>query len=223
MTTPANRPGPDQPHPLLADRPRLTKILANMHITIQQTLYRQRLDEDEERLVHGGVSSRDVLQQSLLELLRVDEASVTTSWEALSQTIARRRAIDTVRNATKGRRAPDAADDDPDEIALVAFDATIDEHTSTAASEIAEPEHAFVVNEQLRVLQWAVRELPDPQHRTIFNELFFAGRTRVEVGAQVGLTPQRVGQIYGQTLRRVWEQAQEAPEFPAETVWKEDT
>jgi len=223
MNTPANRPDTDQPHPLLADRPRLDRIVANMHLTIQQTLYRCRLDKDEERVVHGGASSRDVLQQSLLELLRVDEASVTTSWEALSQTVARRRAIDTVRSVRKGRRAPDAADDDPDEITVVAFDTTVDEHTSTAASEIAGPEHAFIVNEQLRVLQRVVRDLPDPQHRTIFNELFFAGRTRVDVGAQLGLTPQRVGQIYRQTVRRVWEQAQEDPEFPAETVWKEDT
>jgi RNA polymerase sigma factor (sigma-70 family) len=218
MITPANRPDFDQQHPLLIDRPRLDRILANMELTIGQTLYRCRPRDDEERVLHGGVSAADVLQQSLMELLRVDESAVTTGWEALSRTIAARRAIDALRVATKGRRASDAAEEDPDDITVIPFNMAVEQHTSALASYVAEPERAFVINEQLRIIRKLVRDLPDPVHRNIFNELFFVGRTRAAVAEQVGLTPQRVGQIYAQTLRAVWDQALRDPEFPAETI-----
>jgi DNA-directed RNA polymerase specialized sigma24 family protein len=217
MITPADRPDFDRQHPLLVDRPRLDRIVANMEISIGQILYRYRPGDDEERVLHGGVSSADVLQQSLVDLLKVDGGAVTTSWEALSRTIAVRRAIDAVRVATKGRRAPNAAEEDPDEVTVIPFDIALEEHTSAFASYQTEPESAFVINEQLRVIRRLIRDLPDPLHRQIVNELFFLGRTRAAVAEQVGLTPQRVGQIYGQTLRHVWEQALEDPEFPAET------
>lgn len=216
MSRPKSRADSSPQHPLLADRPRLDRILKNMDITIQRVLYgHHAASEAEERVVHGGASSRDVLQQALLELLAKD--SVSGSWEGLSQTIAKRRAIDAVRHATAGRRAPDADDDDPDDINVVPFDAT-EEHTLPAASASEDPERRFLINEQLRVLHKIVRALADPLAQTIFNEIHFRCRSRVVVGAEVGLTPQRVGQIYRQTLLQVWRQAQQDPEFPAETL-----
>ena len=106
---PAGVPTVGQPHPLLADRPRLNRIMSNMDITIQRTLYGHTLGDGQERLLHGGVSARDVLQEALLDLLRYDPARLTASWEGLSVTIARRRAVDAVRESVKGRRAVEAA------------------------------------------------------------------------------------------------------------------
>src|SRR5487761_1718247 len=143
---PAGVPSAGQPHPLLADRTRLDRIVSNMDITIQRTLYGHMLGDGQERLLRGGVSARDVLQEALLDLLRYDPARLTTSWEGLSVTIARRRAIDAVRESTKGRRAATAAADDPDEITVVAFDALLDEHTGAAISGWDDPEQAFAFN-----------------------------------------------------------------------------
>ena len=212
---PAGVPSVGQPHPLLADRPRLNRIVSNMDITIQRTLYGHTLGDGQEQLLHGGTSARDVLQEALLDLLRYDPARLTTSWEGLSVTIARRRAVDAVREATKGRRAADAAADDPDQITVVAFDALLDEHTGAAVSGWDDPELAFARNEQQKVLRRLIRELPEPTH-TIVNGLHFQGRTRVEVGREVNLTPQRVGQIYTKTLPALLKKVRNDPDFPTD-------
>lgn len=220
MNEPAKSRHVGQPHPLLADRERLDKIVANMDLTIQKIIYRCRLTTGEERLLHGGTSVRDVLQEALMALLQFDPASLSGTWEGLSVTIAKRRAIDAVRGSVRGRRAADAADEDPDEINIVPLDPSLEEHILSAA-DVDEPEHAFVVNEQQRVLLRLARDLPDPQ-RAIFNAVHFEGRTRVDVGVEVGLTPQRVGQIYTTILKTVLEQARRDPKFPSDGAWEED-
>ena len=219
---PAGHPPAGPEHPLLAERPRLDKIVSNMHITIQRTLHQQVFGDGQERLLHGGVSPVDVLQEALLDLLRYDPARLATSWEKLSVTIARRRAIDAVRAAAKGRRGAGAAADDPDEITVVPFDGLLDEHTGAAVSAWDDPEQAFEHNEQQKVLQRLIRELPEPA-RTIVNALHFQGLTRVEAGRQVGLTPQRVGQIYAETLKVLLERAQSDPDFPTDRAREEMT
>jgi RNA polymerase sigma factor (sigma-70 family) len=219
---PAGVPSVGQSHPLLADRPRLDRIVSNMDITIQRILYGHLLGDDQERLLHGGASARDALQEALLDLLRYDPARLTTSWEGLSVTIARRRAIDAVRESTKGRRAVGAPADDRDEITFVAFDGRLDEHTGAAVSGWDDPEQAFACNEQQKILRRLIRELPEPS-RTIVNALHFQGRTRVEVGRQVNLTPQRVGQIYTKTLLTLLEKAQSDPDFPTDMAREETT
>lgn len=218
----AGVPPVSQQHPLLADRPRLNRIMSNMDITVQRTIYGRMLGDGQERLLQGGISTQDVLQEALLALLRFDPAKLTTSWEGLSVIIARRRAIDAVRESTKGRRAADAAVDDPDEITVVAFDGLLDEHTGASVSGWDDPEHAFICNEQQKVLRRLVRELPEPT-RAIVNALHFQGQTRVEVGRLVGLTGQRCGQIYTETLPKLLEKAQRDPEFPTDIVREEMT
>jgi RNA polymerase sigma factor (sigma-70 family) len=221
-TGPAGVPSVGQPHPLLADRPRLNRIVSNMDITIQRTLYGHTLGDGQERMLHGGASARDVLQEALLDLLRYDPARLTTSWEGLSVTIARRRAVDAVRESTKGRRAAEAAADDPDQITVVAFDDQLDEHTGMAVSGWDDPEQAFARNEQQKVLRRLIRDLPEPS-RTIVNGLHLQGRTRVEVGREVNLTPQRVGQIYAKTLPALLEKARNEPDFPTDMAREEMT
>lgn len=216
IARPAGAPPVGQQHPLLADRTRLNRIVSNMDITIQRTLYGRALGDNQERLVHGGISAADVLQKALMDLLRYDEAKLPTNWEALSVTIARRRAIDAVRESTKGRRAADAAADDPDEITVVSFDEQLlDARTGADISAWSDPEQAFIHNEQQKVLRRLIRELPEPS-RTIVNALYYQGRSRVEAGQQVNLTPQRVGQIYAKTLPTLLEKARNDPEFPTD-------
>lgn len=219
MNEPAKIRRIGQPHPLLADRVRLERITSNMDLTIQKIIYRRVLIEGEERVLCGGVSVRDVLQEALLDLLRYDPMALSGSWEALSVTIAQRRAIDAVRASVRGRRAGDAAADDPDEINIVAFDPTLQQHNLAAGTD-EEPERAFARNEQQRVLLRLARDLPEPQ-RTIFNAIHFQGRTRAAVSKEVVLTPQRVGQIHAATLRTLWERARSDPAFPSEVDWKE--
>jgi RNA polymerase sigma factor (sigma-70 family) len=219
MNEPAKIRRMGQSHPLLADRARLERITSNMDLTIQKIIYGRPLGQGEERLLCGGVSARDVLQEALLDLLRFDPTSLSESWEALSVTIARRRAIDAVRASVRGRRAADATGDDPDKINVVAFDPTLQEH-NLAAATVDEPERAFLLNEQQKVLLRLVRDLPERQ-RTIFNAVHFQGRTRVEVGKEVDLTPQRVSQIHKETLTKLWERARSDPAFPSEVDWKE--
>ena len=211
-----------QQHPLLADRPRLDKIVSNMDLTIQRTLYGRVLGEGQERLLHGGTSARDVLQKALLELLLCDPAKLKTTWEALSATIAPRRAIDAGRESTTGRRAADAVAGDPDEITMVSFDELLDEDTGAGISAWNDPEQAFTYNEQQKVLRRLIRELPEPS-RTIVDAIYYQRRSRVEVGKQVNLTPQRVGQIYAKTLLALLEKARNDPEFPTEVTRGEMT
>jgi RNA polymerase sigma factor (sigma-70 family) len=218
----AGDPSVGQQHPLLADRARLDRIVSNMDITIQRTLYGRRLGDGEERLLHGGISATDVLQKALLEVLRYDPAKLKTSWEALSVTIARCRAIDAVRDSTRGRRPADADADEPDEITIVSLDELIDDRTGADTSAWSDPEQAFIHNEQQKVLRRLIRELPEPS-RTIVDALHYQGRSRVEVGKQVDLTPQRVGQIYAKTLPTLLRKAQEDPEFPADMTGGEMT
>lgn len=219
---PVGVPTVGQQHPLLADRPRLDRIMSNMDITIQRTLYGHTLADDQERLLQGGISARDVLQEALLDLLRYDPARLTDSWEGLSVTIARRRAIDAVRSSVKGRRPADAAAGEPGEITVIAFDSQLDGHTGAAVSGWDDPEQAFVINEQQKVLRRLIRELPEPS-RTIINAIHFQGRTRAWVGEEVNLTPQRVGQIYTRTLPVLLEKAQSDPDFPTDAGREEMT
>jgi RNA polymerase sigma factor (sigma-70 family) len=210
----AGDPSVGQQHPLLADRARLDRIVSNMDFTIQRTLYGRTLGDGQERLIHGGISATDVLQKALLDLLRYDPAKLTTTWEALSVTIAHRRAIDAVRASTKGRRAADADPDDPDDITVVSFDELLD-YADADTSAWSDPGQAFVYNEQQKVLRRLIRELSEPS-RTIVDALFYQGLSRVEVGKQVNLTPQRVGQIYTKTLLSLLEKARNDPEFPTD-------
>lgn len=210
----------DQQHPLLADRARLDKIVSNMDFEIQRSLYGRPVDPAAERALAGGVSARDVLQEALLDLLGTDPQSLSRTWEGLSVIIARRRAIDTLRESTRGRRRRDAPAGTPDDITLIGYDPPL--HDDLVAASGDEAERAFVRNEQQKIILRVARELPD-QEREIFFAIHFEGRTRVAVGDQLGLTPQRVGQIHKTALRKVWEQARSDPAFPAEDHRKESS
>lgn len=137
-----DEPGIGQQHPLLADRPRLDKITKNMHVTIQRSLFGTHLSAKREQILGDGVSADDVLQQAVLALLSHAELP-TTSWEALSVTIARNKAVDAVRHAAAGRRVG-AADGDPDTITVVSMDKLVDSLTGLPDQSVwSNPERVF--------------------------------------------------------------------------------
>lgn len=197
-------------HPLLADPARLQKITGVMHTTIQRTLFGLASDHDEQRGLLGGEATRDVLQQALLELLGCQDAR---NWEGLGVRIARLRAIDALRRATRGRRRRDATDSEPDRISVLPVDVVLDDYLGTPAGAWWDnPEQAYEHHEQVAALRPLIRTLPEPA-RTVVVELVMNGRTRAEIGRELGLTGQRVGQILTQTLLALRDQASRDPKF----------
>lgn len=197
-------------HPLLADPARLQKIVGTMEVAIQRTLFGRASQRGEERLLSGGESARDVLQEALVALLKHQEAP---NWEALSMQIARARAVDALRRATRGRRRRDAPADEPDQISVSAFNEALSEHTSAPATAWWDnPEQAYEHHEQFAALRPLFRALPEPA-RTIVVELVMNGRTRAEIGRELNMTGQRVGQILTQTLLALRDQASRDPKF----------
>lgn len=207
-------------HPLLADRPRLDRITDNMSTQIQRVIYGTLASPKEERALHGGVSVDDVLQESLLALLSYDPQRLKQSWESLSVGIARKKAVDAVRHSTKGRRGRDQAPDDPDEVTVLSLDALDggegpDRATGHAAAraDSADVEGEFVRAEQQRVILRLARELLSDRDKAVFFGIHYLGRTRADLAAEVGLTPQGVGQLYVRIARRLYQQACQDPAF----------
>src|SRR4051812_45708764 len=92
-------------HPLVVDRARLDRITDNMAAQIHRVMYGRGRDARSERVLHGGESADDVLQEALIALLEFDADRLNTTWEALSVGIARKKAFAALRRATRGRRS----------------------------------------------------------------------------------------------------------------------
>jgi len=64
-------------------------------------------------------------------------------------------------------------------------------------------EAEFIVSRQQRILLRLARELLDDRERQIFFEIHHLGSGRAEVGRKLGLTGQRVGQIYRKVAQQL--------------------
>lgn len=218
MTTPAGRPISQQ-HPLWLDRDRLEAISQQMWIHIQKVLFpgerrvRKRSGESTLTLV-GGTSAEDVLSEAVLSLLRY-EPDGPVNWEAFASSIAHRRAVDALRKATKGRELPDGG-----EIPIASLDLESPEG-QRVADEVAdargEPLDEEVVDrilEDQRLL--AVRQVADKVLTQRDRDIFFRitrGETREAIAGDVNLTPQRVGQIYAEAIRKTNDGLKHDPHF----------
>lgn len=207
MTEPA-RPDPSS-HPLLADRPRLERIKNNMHVQIQRVLH-PRGSGAGERVLAGGESVEDVLQEALLDLLRCDPAKLTGPWEALSVVIARNNAKDALTRATRQRRADDPEQGSHGEVNVVSAETVAD---VADPDPYIDPDVAFTIVEQHRVQLTLARQLPD-QDRGIFFPIYYHGATMMSVAAGLGITPQAVGQRYRRIARDLHAAARQDPEYP---------
>jgi RNA polymerase sigma factor (sigma-70 family) len=198
-------------HPLVGDWPRLEAITSNMFGQIQKVINR-RSDLEVEEVLSGGESARDILQEALIALLCYDPSRLQETWEALSVRIARNKAIDAIRRATKGRRSRESLNDEPDDVSLVSLDVVRADPEDDA--EEADPEEAFMRTQQQLVLIRLARELLDERDRKIYFAIHFEERTRAELGRELHLSGAGVGQIYARAARRLHEAARRYPEFP---------
>lgn len=198
-------------HPLLEDRGRLERIKNNMHVQIQLVLHGRRISDGIELALSGGASVDDVLQDALIALLRKDPAKVRQSWEALSCEIARNKAKDALSKATSGRRNRAAEPGTPDDVTILAFNDDFD----TVDTDLGQnPETAFVVAEQQRVLLRLAREMLTERERLIFHTWYYKTTTDKELGEQLGgITSQAVGQQRRRILRNLYETARRDPSF----------
>jgi RNA polymerase sigma factor (sigma-70 family) len=199
-------------HPLVVDRVRLDKITDNMAAQIHRVIHGRHRDPRNERALHGGESADDVLQEALIALLDYDPRTLRTTWEALSVGIARKKAFAALRRATRGRRSDRADPDEADAVTVVALDASLTEIPDLSGDH--DPEAAFERTQQQLVLLRLARERLSARDRTVFFGIHFDGRTRAALAAEVGLTPQAVGQLYVRVVKSLYALARDDPEFP---------
>ena len=209
----------DPEHPLLVDRERLERILDVMYAKIQKTLFPwrrpgRRLKPETslfgdavgvELILYGtGVSADDVLSEAFVALLEYPPNRLEGEWEGLGVRIAEHKAVDAIRASQKGLRGTDHRD----QLHLVSGDVERDGTDGETEPSIFEvipsdwgnPEAEYLELEAALKLRNLARELLDERQQRIFLAIHFDDYTRREVGEQLGLTSQRVGQIYKASL-----------------------
>ena len=209
----------DPEHPLLVDKERFERILNVMYAKIQKTLFPWRRPSQRPRpetslfgdavgvepILDGtGVSADDVLSEASIALLEYSPDRLKGEWEGLGVRIAEHKALDAIKASQKGLRGTDHRDllylvsgdverDGPDgEIEPSIFE--------VIPSDWGNPEAEYLELEAALKLRDLARELFDERQQRIFFAIHFDDNTRSEVGEQLGLTSQRVGQIYKASL-----------------------
>ena len=209
----------DPEHPLLADEARLNRILDVMYAKIHKTLFpwskpgkrsgseasQSNNADDPELILYGtGVSANDVLSEAFEGLFLYPPERLRGTWEGLAVTIAENKATDALRSAEKGLRGTehrtalhlvsgDLERDGPDgETEPAIFD--------TLPSNWGDLEVEFFVLQDVLKLRDLARELLNDRDQRIFFAIHFQGYNRKEVGDRLGLTGQRVSQIYNSAL-----------------------
>lgn len=200
-------------HPLMADRARLDKIVDNMSAQIQKMIYHGRAAPGTERALHGGESADDILQEALLALLSYDPTGLRVTWEAVSVGIARNKALEALRRATKGRRAASTAPGAPDDVTVIPFDDAVAAFGEDA-DDRDDPERVFEQAQQQLVLLRLAREQLTEREQAVFFGIHYDGRTRAALAAEIGLTPQGVGQMYVRVAKTLHAAACKDPAFP---------
>ena len=209
----------DPEHPLLADRERLERILDVMYAKIQKTLFPWRRPGRRPKpetslfgdalgveliLAGTGVSADDVLGEAFVALLEYPPNRLEGEWEGLGVRIAEHKAVDAIRASQKGLRGTDHRD----RLHLVLGDVERDGPDGETEPSIFEvmpsdsgnPEAEYLELEAALKLRNLARELLDEKQERIFLAIHFGEYTRREVGEQLDLTSQRVGQVYKASL-----------------------
>ena len=200
----------DSEHPLLTNRERLDKIADIMYAKIQKTLFpwnfgRRQMAKTEQVLNGTAVSADDVLAEALVGLLQYSPEHLEGTWEGLAVGIAHKKAVDALRASQKGLRGTKHRP----KLRLVSGDAegkgpggeTVPALFEVLPSSWGDPEAEYSELEHALELRNLARDVLDERAREIFFAIHFEGYSRTEVGEQVGLTCQRVGQIYRAALR----------------------
>lgn len=208
MSAPAGRPIWGQ-HPLWLDRERLEAITQRMWIEIQKVMFpgqtRRPLRNPgkTELTVVGGTSVEDVFSEALHALLQY-EPKGDVDWEAVGIAIAQRRAIAAVRKAKKHRGLPDGS-----EIGVTSLDLE-SESGERLVDKLADPGELtddeaidrVLRADRLLAFRKAAEELLPQRDRDIVFRVT-RGETHAAIAKDVGVTEQRVGQIFRESLRKI--------------------
>jgi DNA-directed RNA polymerase specialized sigma24 family protein len=206
-------------HPLWSDRERLEAINQKMWFEIQKVMFpgkaRRPLPNTggTELTVVGGISPEDVYREAVHGLLQYEPAG-EVNWEAVAISIARRRAIQAVRTATKYRTLGGGS-----EIGIVSLDREVEGAgplvTKLADSEDLTDDEAVdrvLRAERLVAFHAVAHDVLTPRDRDIvFRKA--CGETYLGIAADVGVTEQRVGQIYRESMRKINARLRSHPEF----------
>jgi RNA polymerase sigma factor (sigma-70 family) len=206
-------PGTMNNHPLLQDRARLDQITKVMRRKIEKTL---RVKEDPagkyERVIAGGASCGDVLQDALLGLLRFPQSRLKGTWEALAVRIAQFKAIDALEEATRGRKRKEG-EDDGDEIDEVRIGALGDDELAALAELGADDYDEYVALAQEDLMIQLARDLLDERDRRVFYGRQYLGVPKAELARELGLSGPGVADIYARALRRLEVAARSHPAY----------
>lgn len=218
MSVPAGRPIWEQ-HPLWLDRERLDVVTERMWVEIQKVMFAGRprrplrSPAKTELTVVGGASAEDVLSEAVHALLQyAPDGDVI--WEAVGSTIAQRRAIAAVRTARKNRSLPAGS-----EIGITSLDLE-NEDGGPLFGELADPSaptddeiiDGVLRAERVLAIRTVAEEVLPLRDRDIVFRVT-RGETNEAVASDVGLSAQRVGQIYRESTRRINARLRSEPTF----------
>jgi RNA polymerase sigma factor (sigma-70 family) len=226
MTESAPRRFSEQ-HPLQGDRARLEAITTKMWWAILKVFGQDprplpapgQPPRGELTLV-GGTSPVDVLQESLIALVRgkPDDGS---SWEGYGVGIAKNKAKGALRDSRAWRKRPGN-----DDIAVLPLDATndagrrlIDELPSPLDVELTlqEGQDEFERLQRQEALHQAAHEVLSDRDRQIIFRIS-RGETREQIKGDFNISEQRVGQIYAKALNSLRDHLEHNPLFRPTTA-----
>jgi RNA polymerase sigma factor (sigma-70 family) len=199
-------------HPLVVDRARLDRIVDNMAAQIHRVIHGRGRDATSERVLQGGESADDVLQEAMIALLEYDPARLKTTWEALSVGIARKKAFTALRRATRGRRRSSSPSGEPDDVTVVPLEFMMTDIRDNSGT--ADPELVYERTQQQLVLLRLARERLTGRERRVFLGIHFDGVTRADLADEIGITAQGVGQLYVRVVKALYAAARHDPDFP---------
>lgn len=213
---PTTEPTSESQHPLLEDVDALDSISNVMFAKIHKVLQWPNPGRqggraggvglagagDRERAIVGtGVSADDILSEALADLFDISPENIRGSWKALAITIAENKAKDALTKASKGLRgtakrerlhlvsgdqpAPGAQDDGRQASILDLYE-----------DPFANPEEEFLAISNVLELVDLARELLSERDQRVFLQIHTGSSSRKQLGEELDLSPQRVGQIY---------------------------
>lgn len=224
MNVPARKLPLEPEHPLLRDRARLEVLVKKMLSRISSIMCIP--NGDLRRGLSSGETAEDVLQQTLIELLQ-KPADYAANWEGLGMQIARRRAVDAVRRAVKGRQLPSADGDGEKnglqtEIDIVSLDAEATlaslekmQRTGRLLTEMT-PEDEYLEAERQEILWDLARETLNDRDLLIYRGIHHHGLTPPAVATLTGvaLGERQVRNRIAEIERRLVAAAAMDPRFP---------